>query len=110
MIARRRAPSHAPYNPAVVEDPHAGCGEFRFCAPLRLTPAAEVALEDYARVLCRARLAEARHAVEQAPDAAPVVGLHLCDPEEPCAGALAEDIEAFARELATSGAPGLGWS
>lgn len=97
----------------MIEDPSAGCREVRFAAALTLEPAAEVALEDYARVLTRARHAEVLRA-EPLPagyDAAPIAGVHVCDPAAPCDGQPAEDIRAFAREMAiTPDASGLGWS
>jgi hypothetical protein len=96
----------------VIEDPHAGCREVRFAAPLTLEPAGEVALEDYARVLLGGRHAEV---VRGAPlpagyDAGPISGVHVCDPASGSA-ALDTDVEHFARELAVdTGATGLGWN
>jgi hypothetical protein len=78
-----------------------------FAAPLGLRGTAAVALEDYARELTRARAAEALP-VEADPDL--LRGLALEAPLEPPEGAVLEDIEAFARELAAREAPGLGWS
>ena len=99
----------------MIEDPSAGCRELRFATALTLEPPAEVALEDYARVLTRARHAEVLRAEPPAAGygAAPIVivGVHLCDPEAPCDGQPADDVEAFAREMAvTPEANGLGWS
>jgi hypothetical protein len=97
----------------VLEDPAEGCREIRFAAPLTLEPAAQVALEDYARVLTRARHAEVRGAapLRAGYDAGPIAGVHLCAPEAACDGQPAADVEAFARELAvTPVANGLGWN
>ena len=70
--------------------------------------AGEVALEDYAREVTRARAAEA---VRAQGDPAPVTGVHLCGLDAPPAPALRKDIEDFARDLALrSGGGGLGWS
>jgi hypothetical protein len=66
-----------------------------------------VALEDYARALARAEGAEAVPADD---DASRVAGLHLCAPAVPPRGAVAEDIEAFARDMTTRGGERLGWS
>jgi hypothetical protein len=68
--------------------------------------AAEVALEDYARVLARARAAEA------APADAPgtVRGVHLCGATLPLPPATVADIEGFAESLPALRAGGLGWS
>lgn len=97
----------------MLEDPAGGCREIRFQARLTLEPAAEMALEDYARVMTRARHAEVLRA-EPLPsgyDSAPITGVHLCDPQAPCDGPPADDIESFAREMAVAPEPnGLGWS
>jgi hypothetical protein len=66
-----------------------------------------VALEDYARALVRAEDVEA---VPAAGEPGLVAGLHVCAPAVPPEGAAAEDIEAFARELATAHGERLGWS
>lgn len=85
----------------------------RFAAALTLEPSAEVALEDYARVLTGARHAEVLRA-EPLPagyDAAPIAGVHVCDPAAACDGQPAADVEAFAREMAvTPDTSGLAWS
>lgn len=99
----------------MIEDPSTGCRELRFAAGVTLEPAAELALEDYARVLTRARHAEVRRAAELPAASggvpAAVVGVHLCDPEVACDGQPAADVEAFARDMAArSEANGLGWS
>jgi hypothetical protein len=79
----------------------------RFKAPLGVSGTAAVALEDYARELTRARAAEALPA-ESDPDR--LLGVALEAPLEPPTGAVLEDIEAFARELAEHEGSGLGWS
>jgi hypothetical protein len=78
-----------------------------FEAPLGLRGTSAVALEDYARELTRARSAEALPAPD---DPALLAGVALEAPLEAPEGAVLEDIEAFARELAAREAPGLGWS
>jgi hypothetical protein len=69
--------------------------------------AAEVALEDYARVLARAQAAEAAPA-----DGEPgmVRGVHLCGATLPLPPATVADIEGFAESLLALRAGGLGWS
>ena len=66
---------------------------------------AEVALEDYARVVTRSRAAEA---VPGAPGL--VEGVHLCGPAQPPSPAAIADIEGFAGSLLAGRAGGLGWS
>jgi hypothetical protein len=66
-----------------------------------------VALEDYARALTRAEGAET---IPVPGDPERVGGLHLCTPAELPQGAVLEDIEAFAREMAHRAGDGLGWS
>lgn len=81
--------------------------ELRFTRSVRLSPAGEVALEDYARVLTRARHAEA---VPDAQRPEAIAGVHLCAPED-AADKAKQDIEGFAREMeppAEGG--GLGWN
>lgn len=70
-----------------------------------LGAAAVVALEDYARELTRA--AEARVAADSA---GRTLALELEAPLLAPRGALLEDIEAFARDLAEHDSGGLGWS
>ncbi len=91
----------------MLEDPQAGCVELRFSRSVRLSPAGEVALEDYARVLTRARHAEA---VPDAQRPEAIAGVHLCAPEESSPTAT-DDIFGFAREMEppTEGG-GLGWN
>lgn len=101
------------YNRTVIEGPSSGCREIRFASALTLEPPAEVALEDYARVLTRARHAEVIRAapVPEGDDAARIAGVHLCDPEGAYEGQPAADVEAFARDMAVpTEATGLGWS
>jgi hypothetical protein len=84
--------------------PAADCGEVLFAPPLVLTPPAQVALEDYARVLTRADAAETT-----GDDA--VSGVHLCGLPAPIADAARHDLTDFARELAArESTGGLGWS
>lgn len=88
--------------------PEAGCHDLAFQAAYSVDEAGEVALEDYARALCRAGAAEA---VRPADDAAKVTGLHLCDVGPALTPAVATDVEDFARDLGgRSGTGGLGWS
>jgi hypothetical protein len=84
--------------------PGPGCHDLRFAQPYPLGDAAEVALEDYARAVWRARAAEAVR------DSEGVRGVHVCGAHGPTPAARA-DVEAFARDLwARSGEGGLGWS
>jgi hypothetical protein len=88
--------------------PVAGCRELAFPAGYAVDDAGEVALEDYAREVTRAREVEAVRG-EGAPGL--VTGLHLCGLDAEPAPALRADIEDFARDLAErSGGGGLGWS
>jgi len=86
--------------------PTASCVDIVFSLPCPLEPAAQVALEDYARVLAVAAAAEV---TESAPGV--VSGIHLCGVSAGLAPAAERDISEFARELAaaTPGG-GLGWS
>ncbi len=79
----------------------------RFAAPRALGAAAVVALEDYARELTQASAAEALVAEG---DPSRLGGLALEAPRMAPQGAVLEDIEAFARDLAEREGPGLGWS
>jgi hypothetical protein len=63
--------------------------------PLRLSEAAEVALEDYARVQARAAQAEA---VRDTPDG-PLLGVHLCGAPEAPSDAVRREVADFARSL-----------
>ena len=87
--------------------PSAACVEILFRGRLALGGGEQVALEDYARALARAEGAE----VVPAPDdPGRVAGVHLCAPAIRPGGAVTEDIEAFAREMAERTGEGLGWS
>ncbi|HYN05306.1 MAG TPA: hypothetical protein VE359_22845, partial [Vicinamibacteria bacterium] len=79
------------------EIPGGACVELSFGATYAVGAGGQVALEDYARALTRAEGAEA---IPTPGDPERVGGLHLCAPAEPPRGAVVEDIEAFARELA----------
>ena len=87
--------------------PEAGCVLVPFRTAHPMDEAAEVALEDYARVLARARAAEAAPA-----DGEPgmVRGVHLCGAALPLAPATVSDIEGFAESLVVVRSGGLGWS
>jgi hypothetical protein len=87
--------------------PEEGCHEVAFEPPVPLDEGAEVALEDYARTLTRARAAEAVRA-----DALPaaVRAVHVCGLEGPPAAAARRDLEDFARSMVTGTGGGLGWS
>jgi hypothetical protein len=78
----------------------------RFGAAYALEGAAEVALEDYARVLTRAESAEALRAE---PDG--VGSVRVLAPQAELTPQVCADIEAFARDLAgREGKGGLGWA
>lgn len=75
---------------------------------LRLSEAAEVALEDYARVLTGSRAAEA---VRVGPEPGRLVALRLTGLAEPPGEAWKRDVHAFALELRAAQDNGrLGWS
>lgn len=78
----------------------------RFATRHSLGAAALVALEDYARELTRAQAAEAL----VAEGSSKLLALELEAPLVAPQGAVLEDIEAFARDLAEQGGLGLGWS
>lgn len=86
----------------------AGCYDLGFRAGYPIDEAGEVALEDYARTLARARAAEGLRAAE---DPAVVRGVHVCGLGKSPTPELLTDLEDFARSLALhrSGG-GLGWS
>jgi hypothetical protein len=86
--------------------PEAGCFQIDFQAPFAITEAAEVALEDYARTVTRARTAEAL----RGDGPAGVRAVHLCGLAAPVPPALARDVEDFARSLLAGSGGGLGWS
>jgi hypothetical protein len=88
--------------------PAAGCHDLPFASGYAVDDPGEVALEDYAREVTRAREAEA---VRPEGDPVRVTGVHLCGLDAPPAAALRADIEDFARDLAPrAGGGGLGWS
>jgi hypothetical protein len=92
----------------VIEDPQAGCVDLQFADVVRLSPSGEVALEDYARVLTRARHAEA---IPSHTQPATIAGVHVCAPEAPPDEVLCAEIETFAREMELPGERGgLGWN
>jgi hypothetical protein len=86
--------------------PEPGCIVVSFAEPYPMDDASEVALEDYARVLARARSAEAVRA--EAADA--VAGVHLCGAGKPPSPPVLADLEGFARSLSGGPSGGLGWS
>jgi len=86
----------------------AEASELSFAEGLPLGDAAEVALEDYARVLTAAAGAAAVRS-----GAAPgrVIGVRLREPALRLSSEARRDIEDFARGLAAENAgPGLGWA
>jgi hypothetical protein len=87
--------------------PEPGCSEIDFERAYPLDEMAEVALEDYARALTRARGAEALRAGD---DPATIRGVHVCGLGTAMTSALLRDLEDFARSLVTGGSGGLGWS
>jgi hypothetical protein len=86
--------------------PGPGCVDLAFAGRYSVGPTGEVALEDYARTLTRAAAAE----VLSEEGGQEIRGVHLCAPRLRPEGALAEDVEAFARVLAEQAGEGLGWS
>lgn len=89
--------------------PEAGCYDLAFQAAYPLGERAEVALEDYARVLTRSRGAEVVRAED---DPAMVTGIHVCGLGVALSQVTLTDIEDFARRMIAPGedAGGLGWS
>lgn len=89
--------------------PEPDCRELPFAGVYALGAAAEVALEDYARVLARARSSTV---LESGEAGNAVRGVHLCGVRSPLQESAREDVEAFARDLASRGDDrgGLGWS
>jgi hypothetical protein len=83
------------------------CVDVAFSRPYHLPPAAEVALEDYARVVARAATAEVLEIPEEPGS---LRGVRLCRPAVDPDQAVRDDVEAFARELAAPAGEGLGWS
>jgi hypothetical protein len=85
--------------------PAADCGEIALTMDRSLEPPAQVALEDYARVLTRARAAEVvTH------DDGRVRGVHLCGLPGNITPEVERDVADFARELTSEPRGGLGWS
>ena len=78
-----------------------------FARPRAVGAGGLVALEDYARELTRAKAAEALVAEGEADR---LLGLALEAPLIAPQGAVLDDIEAFARDLAERSGFGLGWS
>jgi len=89
--------------------PVSGCQEITFGSAYVVDDSGEVALEDYAREVTRARDVEL---VRTADDPRRVAGLHLCGLEVVPAPGLRADVEDFARDLdaLAGGGGGLGWS
>jgi len=87
--------------------PGDACFEVSFGGTWAVGAGGQVALEDYAQALTRA---EGVEAIPAPGDPGRLEGLHLCAPAEPPRGAVLEDIEAFAREMAHRAGDGLGWS
>jgi hypothetical protein len=88
--------------------PVAGCHDFAFRSGYAVDDSGEVALEDYAREVTRARDVEA---VRPDGDPGRVTGLHFCGLDALPEPALRADVEDFARDLAArAGGGGLGWS
>lgn len=85
--------------------PQSDCALVAFAEAQAMDEPSEVALEDYARVVTRARAAEAVRA-----DGADVSGVHVCGLAQPPAASALRDVESFARSLTTGRAGGLGWS
>lgn len=85
----------------------AGRVVIRFAAPRAIGAGGVVALEDYARELTRATAAEA---LEAEGEAGRLLGLALEAPLVAPQGAVLDDIEAFARDLAERAGDGLGWA
>ncbi len=79
----------------------------RFEKPRAVGAGGLLALEDYARELTRASTAEVVVAEDEA---GRVLGLALEAPLIAPQGAVLDDIEAFARDLAERSGDGLGWS
>lgn len=88
--------------------PAGDCHDLVFHASYPLPEPADVALEDYARVVARSRSAET---IRAEGDPSLVTGVHVCGLASPIRQAAMSDIEDFARDMALGGAGGgLGWS
>jgi hypothetical protein len=91
-----------------INRPRSGCRELVFREAYPVDDPGEVALEDYAREVTRAREVEA---VRVQGDPGRIAGLHLCGLDAEPGPALRADVEDFARDLAArTGGGGLGWS
>lgn len=89
--------------------PVSGCHDLSFSSAYVVDDSGEVALEDYAREVTRAREVEL---VRSSDDPVRATGLHLCGLDAVPAPALRADVEDFARDLdaLAGGGGGLGWS
>lgn len=86
--------------------PASTCAELALSAPCLLESPAQVALEDYARVLTSAAAAEVVGLRE-----GEVSGVHLCGLSAGISAAALRDVQSFAKELASATpSGGLGWS
>ncbi|HET7294694.1 MAG TPA: hypothetical protein VFM88_19890 [Vicinamibacteria bacterium] len=91
-----------------IESPDRDCFDLSFQARYPIAEAGEVALEDYARVLARARAAFGLRASD---DPGSVRGVHVCGLQATPTASLVTDLEDFARSLVSGAAGGgLGWS
>lgn len=89
--------------------PSVDCADISLPKALALEPPAQVALEDYARVLTRAQSAEVVLS-DSAGHESEVVAVHVCGMASPTSASIERDIADFACELAVSERGGLGWS
>jgi hypothetical protein len=90
------------------QSPASDCYDFAFAAGYPIEEPGEVALEDYARTLLKARAAEG---IRSEDDPALVRGVHVCGLGTSPTPALLVDVEAFAGSLAGRARSfGLGWS
>ena len=90
------------------QSPASDCYDFSFAAGYPVDEPSEVALEDYARALLKARAVDGIRSEE---DPAVVRGVHVCGLGASPTPALLTDVEDFARSLVgRGGSGGLGWS
>lgn len=90
------------------QSPGPDCYDLSFEAGYPVGEPAEVALEDYARALLKARSVDGIRAEE---DPAVVRGIHVCGLGASPTPAVLTDVEDFARSLVgRGGSGGLGWS
>jgi hypothetical protein len=90
------------------QSPAPDCYDFSFAAGYPIDEPGQVALEDYARALFRARAVDGIRADD---DPAAVAGVHVCGLGISPTPALLNDLEDFARSLVVHGdSGGLGWS